>query len=77
MIQKAANMNQITNTISKLCQIGKNQGMTMKDISNKANISNSFLSEVANGKKVNISLEKVFNLADAVGAQISINEPDK
>jgi DNA-binding Xre family transcriptional regulator len=68
--------NRITSIISNICAIGKSNGMSMKDISAKADISNSFLSELSNGKKCNISLEKLLRVADAVGAKIHISLED-
>jgi len=67
-------MNEVTEIVHTLCQIGINdKGMMMKDISAKANMSNSFLSELSRGKKINVSLEKVLKLADAVGVKLTVN----
>jgi transcriptional regulator with XRE-family HTH domain len=60
--------------VIELVNKGKSMGMTMKEISTKSGLSNSFLSELYNNRKHEVAFNKLVDLAVAVNCEICIKK---
>lgn len=51
-------------------EVREEKGISQKDLAEKLNISQSYLSEIENNKKKNVSFELVFNICDILNVEI-------
>ena len=56
--------------IFRIKEIRTNKGISAYSLCKKANISRSYLSEVENGKKINVSLQFLLKVADILSVNI-------
>lgn len=51
-------------------EIREEKGITQKDLAEKLNISQSYLSEIENNKKKNVSFELIFHICNILNVEI-------